>query len=224
MTCDKGHSRIANQSNHSPHRKCPPPPPPVVRKYALCHSLGKSNQIANGQVTWKEMNNVRIGISSNINFSNSREPRLSGGHRDEGPVFICGWRVRRRSFHWRSWVFGKMSTFSSTSAISSICMDVEPMVSPHLWVHHPSGACLQNMLVLQKLSTCYSWVRSKRQYSSFYYWTKAIFCDWHHLDMPQWKRFWWSQHPGEAFVATSAWITRVRFMLLRRWPWSQLRY
>lgn len=163
MTWDKGHSHITNRSNHSPHRKCPP----IVWNYVLFLSVEKSNRITNGQVTWKETNNVRVGISSNIDFSNSKGPRVSRGHRDEGPVFPRGWWVRSRTFHWSSWVFRKMSTSFSASAISPICVEVGSVVSPQLWGHHPSGACLQNLPVLQKLSTCYSWVWSKRQCSSF---------------------------------------------------------
>lgn len=163
MTCDKGHPQITNRSNHSPQKKHPP----VVWEYALFLSVEKSNRMTKGQVTWKEMNNVRIGISSNNDFSNSRRPCVGRGHWDEGPVFPRGRWVRSRAFHWSSWVFRKMSTSSSASAISSICVEVGPMVSPWLWGQPPSGAFLQNVPVLQKLSTCYSWVWSKRQCSSF---------------------------------------------------------
>lgn len=140
---------------------------PAVWKYGLFLSVEKSDQITDGQVTWKEMNNVRVGISSNINFSNSRGPRLSRGHRDEGAVFPGGWQGRSRTFHWSSWVFGKMSTSSSASAIGPVCVEVRSKVSPPWWGHHPSGAGLENVPALQKLSACYSWSQSKRPCSSF---------------------------------------------------------
>lgn len=156
---------------------------PAVFKHALFLSVEKSNQITNGQVTWKETINIRVGISSNINFSNFRDPRLSRGHWDEGPEFLCGWGPRSITFHWSGWVFRKMSTSSSTFAISPICVEAESMVNPHLWGHHPADACLQNSQMLQKLSIRYSRVRSKRPCTSLYYWREAIFCNWHHLDI-----------------------------------------
>lgn len=131
MTCNKGHSHNTNRSNHSPQRKCPP----AVWKYVLFLSVEKSNQITDGQVTCKEMNNVRVGISSNINFSNSRGPRLRRGHRDEGAVLPGGWQGRSWTFQWSSWVFGKTPTSSPASAIGPVCVEVRikgepPLVRP----------------------------------------------------------------------------------------------
>lgn len=128
--------------------------------------------MTNGQITWSGTINIKVGVCSNSHFSHfSKDPSISRGHWDESPIFHCVWIMMGIAFQWSGCFFGKTCTSSSIFTTPS-CMEVESMISPHLWViRSPPTMC---SCFEGKVAETSFYLFSKTE--SKWNWTKTMFC------------------------------------------------